>query len=521
MLRTRAGPVPGGVVPRLLALAVPVLLWACGDEGPAGPRVRPPALVGVSPSGAHPFDSPLEIRLTGQNLAGARVDGPPHLFLEVLDRSSTSLRLRAGFRGGPPGPAWIRVESGGGRDSLAFTIQPLAHGDSLTETRALWVSRFEYASREDLVRIMAQAGEAGFNLVYLQVRGRADAFYRSAHEPWAHNLTGVLGRDPGWDPLEVGVEEAGKWGMELHAWINAFTGWAGTTPPPVSEPLHAFLEHPDWVMVAQDGTPMPYQSGTRWLTPGHPGVRARMAAVAADIARKYEVGGIHLDFARYPDPGYSWDVPSLAAYDSARALEPGLGFDEMRRRFVTLAVAETRDSLKAVDPWAHLSAAVWGIYRNDRGWSGVSTGYGSVLQDAREWDRLGIVDALAPMVYWPMTPDYGDRLDFAYLADEHASAVTSPVFVGMYVPGMDGTSLVRHVERARMAGAEGMAVFSYSSLESGGLWGPLRMWGFHWPARRFRQSERWFSEAWGPTQFTTGSNRTMENGWPLGSSMAR
>jgi len=56
----------------------------------------------------------------------------------------------------------------------------------------------------------------------------------------------------------------------------------------------------------------------------------------------------------------------------------------------------------------------------------------------------------------------------------------------MYVPGMDGTSLVRHVERARMAGAEGIAVFSYSSLESGGLWAPLRLWGFYWPARRFR-----------------------------------
>jgi uncharacterized lipoprotein YddW (UPF0748 family) len=340
----------------------------------------------------------------------------------------------AGFRGGPPGPAWIRLENASGVDSLAFTIEPLAHGDSLTETRALWVSRFEYSSREDLIRIMAQAGEAGFNLVYLQVRGRADAFYRSAHEPWAHNLTGVLGRDPGWDPLEVAVGEARRWGVEPHAWINAFTGWAGSTPPPVSEPLHAFLEHPEWVMVAQDGTPMPYQSGSRWLTPGHPGVRTRMAAVAADIARNYEVGGIHLDYIRYPDPGYSFDAVSLLAYDSARTLEPGLGFDEMRRRFVTMAVAETRDSLKAVDPDADLSAAVWGIFRNDRGWSGVSTGYGSVLQDARAWDRLGMVDGLAPMVHWPMTPDYGERLDFAYPADEHAGLPDPP---GMR-PGCSG-----------------------------------------------------------------------------------
>ena len=193
MLWKSACPTRRGIVLCGLPVALFVFLGACGDGGPAGPTVRPPILVALSPTGGHPFDSPLEITLVGEDLAGARVTGPPHLFLEVLARAPTTLRVRAGFRGGPPGPAWIRVENPSGRDSLAFTVQPLAQGDSLTETRALWVSRFEYSSRDDLLRILAQAGEAGFNLVYLQVRGRADAFYRSDHEPWAQNLTGVLG----------------------------------------------------------------------------------------------------------------------------------------------------------------------------------------------------------------------------------------------------------------------------------------------------------------------------------------
>jgi uncharacterized lipoprotein YddW (UPF0748 family) len=427
----------------------------------------------------------VEIRVTGSGLAAVTVSAPAWIYPEVVSRSDGEIRLRVGFRGGPPGPAWIRLQSAAGADSVAFTVQPLAAGDSLTETRALWVSRFEYATEQDVRTAMQRAGDAGFNVVYFQVRGRADAFYRSSLEPWAANLTGTLGKDPGWDPLGVAVEEGRKHGVAVHAWINAFTGWAGSTPPPVSVPLHAFLEHPDWAMVHSDGTVMPYVSGdSRWLTPGHPGVRTRLAKVAADIVRHYQVAGVHLDFARYPSTSYSYDAPSLAAWDSAKVKEPGLGFDEMRRRLVTRAVAETRDSMRAVSPTAELSAAVWGIYQNTRGWSNVSTGYGTQLQDARAWDQLGIVDVLAPMVYWTITQNYGDRLDYAWLADDHAAAVKTTLLVGLSAPGMDGYSLARHIERARMAGAEGSAVFSYTALNDAGLWTPLKSWAFHWPARR-------------------------------------
>jgi len=470
------------IAPALAAAAL--LLAACGDGDPIAPPASGPVVSVLAPAAASPLASPIELRLTGQRLAFATVSGPPYLYLEVLGRADQELRVRVGFRGGPPGPAWIKVHNQSGADSAKFTVQPLAAGDSLTETRALWMSRFEYASEQDVRAAMQRAAEAGFNVVYFQVRGRADAFYRSSYEPWAANLTGTLGKDPGWDPLGVAVEEGKRRGLSVHAWINAFTGWAGTTPPPVSVPLHAFLEHPDWAMVGANGTVMPYTSDSRWLTPGHPGVRTRLARVAADIVRKYDVAGIHLDFIRYPSTDYSYDAPSLAAWDSAKVKEPGLGFDEMRRRLVTRAVAETRDSIRAVSSRAKLSAAVWGIYQNHRGWSGVSTGYGSVLQDARAWDQQGIIDVLAPMVYWTITANYGDRLDYAYLADEHAAAVKTTLLVGLYALGMDGTSLARHIERARMAGAEGISVFSYTALVDGGLWTPLKNWGFHWPARQ-------------------------------------
>jgi uncharacterized lipoprotein YddW (UPF0748 family) len=105
-----------------------------------------------------------------------------------------------------------------------------------------------------------------------------------------------------------------------------------------------------------------------------------------------------------------------------------------------------------------------------------------VLQDARSWDRAGVIDALVPMVYWGIKPSYGERLDFAYLADDHATNVQAPVFIGMSVPGMEGPALARHIERARIAGAEGVSLFSYSALENGNLWDVLPAGPFYWPA---------------------------------------
>ena len=85
------------------------------------------------------------------------------------------------------------------------------------ELRGLWITRWNFKSPQDIARIMTQASDAHFNTVFFQVRGRADALYRSRLEPWAEELTGTLGQDPGWDPLEVAVLEAHRKGLEIHA----------------------------------------------------------------------------------------------------------------------------------------------------------------------------------------------------------------------------------------------------------------------------------------------------------------
>ncbi|HSD88468.1 MAG TPA: family 10 glycosylhydrolase, partial [Kofleriaceae bacterium] len=85
------------------------------------------------------------------------------------------------------------------------------------ELRGVWITRFAYTSQASLEAIIDRAADAHFNAVFVQIRGEADAYYRSAYEPWSQRLSGVLGRDPGWDPLQVAIDRAHARGMELHA----------------------------------------------------------------------------------------------------------------------------------------------------------------------------------------------------------------------------------------------------------------------------------------------------------------
>ncbi|MDA2917362.1 family 10 glycosylhydrolase, partial [Nitrospinae bacterium AH_259_B05_G02_I21] len=171
---------------------------------------------------------------------------------------------------------------------------PVSAGGPAAETRALWVTRWDYKSPEDIREIMERVRRAHFNVVLFQVRGNADAFYRSRYEPWGEEIGG---RDPGFDPLSVAIREAHRRGLELHAYINVVTGWRGPVPP--RSLRHLWRAHRAWFTRDASGIPQPLNGGYVQLAPGLRAVRDHTVTVVADIARRYPVDGIHLDYVRY------------------------------------------------------------------------------------------------------------------------------------------------------------------------------------------------------------------------------
>lgn len=370
--------------------------------------------------------------------------------------------------------------------------QQLPASDTV-EARALWVSRFEYSTLADIVAIMNDAKRANFNIVYLQVRGVGDALYRSDLEPCSIRLCGKLGGTPTWDPLEAAAHEARGRGIQLHAWINAFTGWTPTsastcaslTESDPGNPRHILLAHPEYRVVDDTGTPHPCPNTQEsvWMSPGVAGVRTHLARVAADIARRYDVQGVHLDFIRYPGTKWSHDTASLRAFGADPATSAS-AWSQFRRDMVSATVRETRDSVRAAKPAAVLSAAVWGIYRDKWSWNS-SEGYGQYFQDPRAWTKDGYLDVAVPMAYWSIKSTYCAYTDWSCLLDDHLAGHAASgrhVYIGM-LASLGTAEMVRQVQLGRARGVKGFTVFSYGAAKSTGLFDVLASGVYRLPAR--------------------------------------
>ena len=346
------------------------------------------------------------------------------------------------------------------------------------EARGVWVSRYEYAdtdsskSRARITDIFEKARAAKMNMVFFQIRGNGDAYYKSHYEPWAEGLSGTLGKDPGWDPLAYAVHEAHRLGLELHAWMNTFPVWRGKKLPIETTPRSVYLAHPEWLVCDANGRPMPLGDHYINVSPGIPDARRHVVYVALDIAANYDVDGIHFDYVRYPEDsqklGYSHDSISVARFRSVEGNPNKLDWENWQRDQVNQYIYSAYNALTDLKPWMKVSASVVGKY-SGTGW----TAYGSVYQDVRRWMELGKMDFVVPMVYWEM--DHATH-PFGPLVTEWTSRVAygRPVIPGILMglkEKFGWSEIANEVESARERGAVGVVFFSAANLERS--WGAL------------------------------------------------
>ena len=176
-------------------------------------------------------------------------------------------------------------------------------------------------------------------------------------------------------------------------------------------------------------------TGEGWfLDPAQTGVRTELRRFVLELATRYAVDGVHLDYIRYPS---GWAPPDAAEH-------------------VTRLIALIRADLAQVRPGIPLSAAVMPVPAVARE---------SFGQDWSDWLAKGIVDEVAPMVYRE-TPSAVEGV----VGNWPAELPRERAWVGVRIDRLNPAEVAETRRRLRDHGVGGVALFSHNLLLELPVW---------------------------------------------------
>jgi uncharacterized lipoprotein YddW (UPF0748 family) len=365
-----------------------------------------------------------------------------------------------------------------------------APADRSDEIRGLWVLRTSLSTPDTIATLVRAASEHGFNTLLVQVRGRGDAYYSSTLEPRAVELQ----RQPEtFDPLAALLQSAHAEGLHVHAWVNVNLVSSAAELPIARE--HLVHRHPDWLMIpraiaqelaaVQIDSPAYIGKLARWTrsqsaeieglyaSPIAPAAVQHLESVVRDLTRRYDLDGVHFDYARYPTDRFDYSRNAISAFRSTiRGRIPERArrdidaresvdlfaypdsFPEEWRNFrvskMTALISRLRTAVKSERPRALVSVAASPDMRE---------ALEHRLQDWRTWLETGVVDAVCPMAYTTEPGHFAEQIAAARdVAGGHS------VWAGIGAYHLTPAQTLRNIEAARSLGAGGVLLFSYDSL---------------------------------------------------------
>ncbi len=345
---------------------------------------------------------------------------------------------------------------------IFFMALSLLLGQPQRETRAVWVVtnfHLDWPPRNanveklknSLDEIFFNIRSKNFNTVYFQSIFKGSALYKSSILPEVPYFIAPGSDTLFFDPLKYAISLAHKYGLEIHAWVNTARVYSGDETEFLDNPKHIVNTHPEWIeKIKQNG------ETSLWLNFGDPHARMFMVSALVELAKRYPVDGIQLDFIRYPGRNIS-DMPEYIAFGDT------LDLDDWRRENINKFVHSLHDSLRAVNHFLKIGATPFGIYKNLPDAEGSEAFY-TVYQDSRLWLKNGWVDYLAPQIYWDI--NHNPRFDslavdwVKYSYGRNIVLGTAPYKKRVY------KELDKIITLSRKINASGLAFFRYGFIRN-------------------------------------------------------
>ncbi|KAA6340660.1 hypothetical protein EZS27_011488 [termite gut metagenome] len=262
--------------------------------------------------------------------------------------------------------------------------------------------------QQEMVSLLDKVKSYNMNTIVFQIRPTADAFYKSRFEPFSHWLTGVQGKDAGYDPLQFTIEECHKRGLNIHVWLNPYRVNNDTVAYNTYAESHIINRHPEWIVS---------YGKAQYFNPGLDEVRDFTCKVVKDIVSNYDIDAIHIDDYFYPYKIAGEEFP-----DSLTFVQHPRGFTDKgdwRRNNVNMVIKEINQTIKSVKPWVEFGISPFAVWRNKtedpRGSdTKAMTNYDGLYADILLWQERGWIDYVLPQLYFNIGYPIAD---YAVLAD--------------------------------------------------------------------------------------------------------
>jgi len=344
--------------------------------------------------------------------------------------------------------------------------------------QCLWVVRDALQSRKSIDDLINFASEKNINDLFVQVRGRGDALYKSQMIPRSQLLPSNE-----FDPLSYLLQNIKDKGIKVHAWVNVYLIWSNRTMP--IDKKHIIYNNEDWVDTIEEWPLDINRQLNRvsrnnegegvFLAPNHPEVSNYLVSVFKEIIDNYEIDGLHLDYIRYQDADYGRNPYAIAKFKKDVGRDPNPWFLEMersnvasqrlignlkqwnnaKRSSITNLVKEIKELINDTRPNIMLSAAVK---------PNLYVARERFLQEWDVWLAAGYVDWVVPMNYSPIMSDFSQNI--SVINDNFPKKYRDKIIMGIALYNQSSVDAAKKIKYSIEEKFVGISVFSYNQMKS-------------------------------------------------------